>query len=101
MCALSEQRHKEQLDFARQLNPAQKLLLLIVPCDRLPLYDPDSSAPANTSLLFDTAEWDTLLDAKREFLRASNDPVSTTGAIKQGMQKEFESLNAARFGVCP
>ncbi len=58
--------------------------------------EPDASAPANTSLLFDTAEWDALLDAKRELLRASNNPASTTVAIKQGMQKELESLNAAR-----
>jgi hypothetical protein len=86
-------RHKEQLAFARQFNPAQKLLLLMVPCDRLALYEPNSSAPANTSLLFDTAEWAAVLDGKRELLRASN---SAIGSIKAGMQEALQALNAAR-----
>ena len=93
MCALNEQRHKDQLAFAQQTNPAQKLLLLIVPCDRLALYEPNSSAPANTSLLFDAAEWAAVLDGKRELLRASNNTISS---LKAGMQEGLQALNAAR-----
>jgi hypothetical protein len=93
MCALSAQRHKVQLDFAQQANPQQKLLLLIVPCDRLALYEPSASAPANTSLLFDTAEWMALLDGRRELLRASD---TTISSIKAGMQQGLQGLNAAR-----
>lgn len=93
MCALSEQRHKAQLDFAQRINPKQRLLLLIVPCDRLALYEPNSSAPANTSLLFDTAEWAALLDGRGELLGASS---NTIGSIKAGMQEALQALNAAR-----
>jgi hypothetical protein len=93
MCALSEQRHKAQLDFAQKINPKQKLLLLIVPCDRVALYEPNSNAPANTSLLFDTAEWVALLDGKGELLRASNNTISS---IKAGMQEALQALNTAR-----
>ena len=93
MCALSEQRHRDQLAFAQQTNTAQKLLLLIVPCDRLALYEPSASAPANTSLLFDTAEWAALLDGKRELLRASNNTISS---IKAGVQQGLQALNVAR-----
>ena len=93
MCALSEQRHKEQLAFARQLNPRQKLLLLMVPCDRLALYEPNSSADTNASLLFDTAEWSALFDGEREILKASN---STISSIKSGLQDSLQALNAAR-----
>lgn len=97
MCALSEQRHKEQLDFARQLNPERnKLLLLIVPCDRLALYEPNADIPANTSLLFDTAQWDILLDSNQEPLTASNDKTKTIVAIKAGLQGVLRALNAAR-----
>lgn len=93
MCALSEQRHKDQLAFAQQVNPKQKLLLLIVPCDRLALYEPNSSASANTSLLFDTAEWAALLDGKQEPLKVSSNTISS---IKAGMQEALQALNAAR-----
>src|ERR1700738_3114394 len=68
MCALSEQRHKAQLEFARQVSPERKILALIVPCDRLMLYEPDASAPADTSLLFDVAEWSVLLNGKQELI---------------------------------
>jgi hypothetical protein len=99
MCALSEQRHKEQLEFTRQLNADanQKLLLLIVPCDRLALYEPNSNAPANTSLLFNTAQWDVLLDSKREPLKASNDPAYTISTIKASFQGVLQALNSARL----
>lgn len=93
LCALSEERHKEQLAFARQLNTAQKLLLLMVPCDRLALYELNSSAPASTSLLFDTAEWAAVLDGERAPLRASN---STISLVKAGLQEALQALNAAR-----
>jgi hypothetical protein len=93
MCALSEQRHQDQLAFAHQLNPGQKLLLLIVPCDRLALYEPGSSASADTSLLFDTAEWAAVLDSKRDLLKASN---TTISSVKAGMQEGLQALNAAR-----
>ena len=97
MCALSEQRHKEQLDFARQLNlERNKLLLLIVPCDRLAMYEPNADIPANTSLLFDTAQWDILLDSNQEPLTASIDKTKTIVAIKAGLQGALRALNAAR-----
>jgi hypothetical protein len=97
MCALSEQRHKEQIDFARQLNPERnKLLLLVVPCDRLALYEPNSDVAANTSLLFDTAQWDVLSGNTGEPLKTSNDPTQTIVALRTGLQEVLQALNAAR-----
>lgn len=95
MCALSEQRHKAQLDFARQVDPERHLLMLIVPCDRLTLYEPNSSASADTSLLFDTAEWVVLLNGKRE-IRVSGNGSALIGSIKAGLQEGLEALNSAR-----
>ena len=94
MCALSDKRHKEPLAFARLFNPGQKLLLLSVPCNRLALYEQNARTPANTSLLFDTAEWTALLDSNHELLRVSN---TTISAIKLGMQKTLRALNTARI----
>jgi hypothetical protein len=96
MCALSEHRHKQQLDFARQVNPDVRLLQAIVPCDQMSLYEPNASVPKDTSLLFDTAEWDVLLDTKRELFRASSNPASTISSIKATMQQKLRELNAAR-----
>jgi len=95
MCALSEQLHKSQLDFARQTNPERRFLVLIVPCDRLALYEPDSTASAGTSLLFDTAEWGVLLNGQREIIVSGNAP-SLIASIKAGLQQGLEALNSAR-----
>jgi hypothetical protein len=95
MCALSEQRHKAQFDFARQVSPERRLLALIVPCDRLSLYEPGSSASADTSLLFDTAEWGVLLNGEREIRVSGNGP-ALIGSIKAGLQQGLEALNSAR-----
>jgi hypothetical protein len=95
MCALSEQRHKSQLDFARQTNRERRLLALIVPCDRLALYEPNSSASADTSLLFDTAEWGVLLNGQQEILVSGNGSRLIV-SIKAGLQQGLEALNSAR-----
>jgi hypothetical protein len=95
MCALSEERHKSQLDFARQVNPERRLLALIVPCDRVALYEPNSSASADTSLLFDTAEWGVLLNGKQE-IRVSGNASALIASIKAGLQEGLEALNSAR-----
>jgi len=98
MCALSDKHHKEPLAFARLFNPGHKLLLLIVPCNRLALYKQNARTPANTSFLFDTAEWTALLDSNNELLRVSN---TTISAIKLGMQKTLQALNTARVNGRP
>jgi hypothetical protein len=83
MCALSEQRHKTQFDFARQVSSERRLLALIIPCDHLSLYESDASASADTSLLFDTAEWGVLLNGAREIRMSGNGP-ALIGSIKAG-----------------
>ena len=72
---------------------SRKLLLLMVPCDRLTLYEPNSSADTNASLLFGTAEWSALFDGEREILKASNNTISS---IKSCLQDSLQALNAAR-----
>jgi hypothetical protein len=62
----------------------------------LALYEPNSNGPANTSLLFNTARWDVLLDSKREPLKASNDPAYTISTIKASFQGVLQALNSAR-----
>jgi hypothetical protein len=59
----------------------------------LTLYEPNSSADTNASLLFDTAEWSALFDGEREILKASNHTISS---IKSGLQDSLQALNAAR-----
>ena len=96
MCALSDQKHKSQIEFAHQVSPGRRLLLVTVPCDRLALYDPNSAPSPNTSLLYDSAEWAVQADDKGEVTTFSGKPADIVSSVKAKLQGVLEALNSAR-----